>query len=383
MTSPYFSKNTRVVTRSVNRTRRCVGLSTTLKNNLEKSVAKASGHVKQEDEESSVSKQGEGLSSGIWSSGFNHPTVVQPKPGPDKSTPLLLSANSRSRRRDQVKVEYEERTESHDWQPPDWTEQLDHIRQMRSSRDAPVDVMGAEKCYDTDAPAEVRRYQVLVSLMLSSQTKDQVTGAAMQRLRAHGCTVDNIINTDDHTLGQLIYPVGFWKTKVKYLKQTSAMLQAEFGGDIPSTVEGLVRLPGVGPKMAHLAMLIAWNEVSGIGVDTHVHRISNRQGWTRERTKNPEKTRIALEDWLPRDLWSEINWLMVGFGQQVCLPINPLCSVCLNQHHCPSAHQAKRPKNGPPRSQTTTRVKLESGSLPYAKEDFQSQNLDHDRTVEG
>ncbi|CDQ99144.1 unnamed protein product [Oncorhynchus mykiss] len=156
------------------------------------------------------------------------------------------------------------------------------------------------------------------------------------------------------------------QTKVKYLKQTSVMLQREFRGDIPNTVEGLVRLPGVGPKMAHLAMDIAWHQVSGIGVDTHVHRISNRLGWTRGGTKNPEETRKALEDWLPRDLWSEINWLLVGFGQQVCLPVNPLCSVCLNQHSCPSAHQAspaKRPKAGSPRSPHSPKIKLEPGSL--------------------
>eukprot|EP00063_Salmo_salar_P066781 XP_014041616.1 PREDICTED: endonuclease III-like protein 1 [Salmo salar] len=140
------------------------------------------------------------------------------------------------------------------------------------------------------------------------------------------------------------------QTKVKYLKQMSVILQREFRGDIPNTVEGLVRLPGVGPKMAHLAMDIAWHQVSGIGG-----------------TKNPEETRKALEDWLPRDLWSEINWLLVGFGQQVCLPVNPLCSVCLNQHSCPSAHQAspaKRPKAGSPRSPhspKTSRVKLEPG----------------------
>lgn len=132
---------------------------------------------------------------------------------------------------------------------------------------------------------------MLVSLMLSSQTRDQVTAAAMQKLRAHGCTAGNILATDDHTLGTLIYPVGFWRVmpkrppprlfhlslnlksslfnppqnKVKYLKRTAAILQEQFGGDIPSDVEGLVHLPGVGPKMAHLAMDIAWNQVSGIG----------------------------------------------------------------------------------------------------------------------
>lgn len=97
------------------------------------------------------------------------------------------------------------------WEPPDWRKQLGFIRQMRSGRDAPVDTMGAEKCHDSTAPPQVRRFQVLVSLMLSSQTRDQVTAAAMRRLRAHGCTAENILATDDQTLGSLIHPVGFWR----------------------------------------------------------------------------------------------------------------------------------------------------------------------------
>uniref|UniRef100_H2TF85 Endonuclease III-like protein 1 n=1 Tax=Takifugu rubripes TaxID=31033 RepID=H2TF85_TAKRU len=251
---------------------------------------------------------------------------------PETDAPTL---SSHSRRRRQLKVEYDKdgsmpQLKTEPWEPPRWKTQLENIRAMRSGRDAPVDNMGADKCHDADAPAHVKRFQVLVSLMLSSQTKDQVTSAAMQKLRAHGCTVENILATNDETLGQLIYPVGFWRNKVKYLKLTSAMLQKEFGGDIPDSVEGLVRLPGVGPKMAHLAMDIAWDQVSGIGVDTHVHRISNRLGWLKKPTKTPEETRKSLEEWLPRELWSEINWLLVGFGQQVCLPVSPLCSVCLN-----------------------------------------------------
>lgn len=134
---------------------------------------------------------------------------------------------------------------------------------------------------------------MLISLMLSSQTKDHVTAGAMQRLREHDLSVDTVLNMDEETLGKLIYPVGFWRvngtyvfknmciyiqqistiknlqlssqTKVKYIKQATALIQQEFGGDIPDTVEGLIRLPGVGPKMAHLAMDIAWNQVSGIG----------------------------------------------------------------------------------------------------------------------
>ncbi|OWK50188.1 endonuclease III-like protein 1 isoform X1 [Lonchura striata] len=248
-----------------------------------------------------------------------------------------------SRRRKSVAIAYEagqgEGAEPRRarWEPPRWREQLQHIRDMRSSRDAPVDEMGVQTCYDSSAPPEVMRYQVLLALMLSSQTKDQVTSAAMLRLRRRGLSVDSVLQMDDETLGQIIYPVGFWRNKVKYIKQTTAILKQKYGGDIPSTVEELVQLPGVGPKMAHLAMHIAWDSVAGIAVDTHVHRISNRLKWVKKETKSPEETRVALEEWLPRDLWKEINWLLVGFGQQTCLPVKPRCSQCLNQDICPAA----------------------------------------------
>ncbi|XP_037830590.1 endonuclease III-like protein 1 isoform X2 [Kryptolebias marmoratus] len=368
MSSPFFTQSrtaTTRVTRSGGGQRSGGTLAAALRSRLSGRQSEAntapSVEVKVEAEEEKVSEQEEPFTAAP-STGDKllQQSTVQPKPEPEASPPR--------RRRRLVKLEYEKEDvasgiKTEDWEPPAWKRQLEFIRDMRSGRDAPVDKMGAEKCYDAGAPAHVRRFQVLVSLMLSSQTKDQVTAAAMQKLRTHGCTAQNVLATDDKTLGELIYPVGFWRNKVKYLKRTSAVLQEEFGGDIPNSVEGLVRLPGVGPKMAHLAMDIAWNQVSGIGVDTHVHRISNRLGWLRKPTKNPEDTRKALEEWLPRELWSEINWLLVGFGQQVCLPISPLCSVCLNQFSCPSAHRsspAKRPKSGPPRS-PSPRIKAEPG----------------------
>ena len=82
--------------------------------------------------------------------------------------------------------------------------------------------------------------------------------------------------------------------------------------------------------MAHLCMgaEYGWNTVTGIGVDVHVHRITNLWGWQAPPSKNPEETRMALESWLPRDKWKEINWLLVGFGQKVCLPIGRKCGDC-------------------------------------------------------
>lgn len=134
------------------------------------------------------------------------------------------------------------------------------------------------------------------------------------------------------------------QNKAKFLKQTSQILVDKYNSDIPNTVNELVKLPGVGPKMAHLCMNVAWGVVSGIGVDTHVHRITNRLKWTRKPTKDPEKTRIALEEWLPFELWDEINLILVGFGQTICTPVSPKCDKCANNGICPSAN-VKKPKS--------------------------------------
>ena len=240
-----------------------------------------------------------------------------------------------SKRRKHVKVVNDE-----DKSPANWLQVYENVLKMRSGRDAPVDRMGCEKAHDDKAEDKVRRFQCLVSLMLSSQTKDEVNFAAMTRLKERGLTPENIVAMSDKELGELIYPVGFWKRKVAYLKRTSEILLREYDGDIPDTVNGLVSLPGVGPKMAHLAMQVAWGVNSGIGVDTHVHRIVARLGWTSE-AKTPEQTRRSLESWLPREKWGEINWLFVGFGQQICLPVRPKCGECLNKDLCPYGRKHK------------------------------------------
>ncbi|RWS21993.1 endonuclease III-like protein 1, partial [Leptotrombidium deliense] len=140
---------------------------------------------------------------------------------------------------------------------------------------------------------------------------------------------------DESQIGELIKRVGFWKTKAKNIKKVANILKDEYNGDIPRTLEELLKLPGVGPKMALLAMNSAWNEVAGIAVDTHVHRIANRLAWVRKPTKQPEQTRKELESWLPKEYWNDINHDLVGFGQTICSAKNPSCSVCLNQKICP------------------------------------------------
>ena len=156
-------------------------------------------------------------------------------------------------------------------------------------------------------------------------------------LPSPGLTLENILAVDPVQLNEMIYVVGFHNNKTKYIKAAALILRDRFNGDIPDTVEGLMSLPGVGPKMAYLCMSAAWGRHEGIGVDVHVHRITNLWGW--HKTKMPEETRANLEAWLPRDRWHEINHLLVGFGQTICLPIGRKCGNCTLSERglCPSA----------------------------------------------
>jgi len=178
--------------------------------------------------------------------------------------------------------------------------------------------------------------------MLSSQTKDEVTDAAVSKLReaVGGClSIEAILAAEEGTIAEAISKVGFWRRKTQYIKQTAQLLQDNFYSEVPKTVDELCSLPGVGPKMAFLALQVAWKLNVGIGVDVHVHRITNRLGWHKLPTKNPEETRLNLQSWLPKELHPHINLMLVGFGQMVCLPVGPRCDSCdLNAAGlCPSA----------------------------------------------
>ncbi|KAF9618021.1 hypothetical protein IFM89_039418 [Coptis chinensis] len=229
--------------------------------------------------------------------------------------------------------------------PENWVEVLEGIRKMRSSENAPVDSMGCEKAGNSITSPKERRFAVLVSSLLSSQTKDEVNHGAIQRLLGNGLLVaEAIVNVDEETIKKLIYPVGFYTRKATNLKKIAKICLDKYEGDIPSTLEELLLLPGIGPKMAHLVMNVGWDNVQGICVDTHVHRICNRLKWVCS-TSSPEGTRVGLELWLPKEEWVPINPLLVGFGQTVCTPLRPRCGMCGINHLCPSAFKETTTKS--------------------------------------
>jgi endonuclease-3 len=211
--------------------------------------------------------------------------------------------------------------------PPGFHDEWRLIKELRKDRTAVVDTMGCERLADPRASEKDRRYHVLVSLMLSSQTKDTVNAAVMGALKARGLSVKRILDeTSEDEFHELIKPVGFHNVKTKNIRRATQILRDEYDEDVPNTMEELLALPGVGPKMALLVLKCAFDITAGISVDTHVHRISNQLGWTGGAPtldknsfacKEPEKTRKALEQWVPRDDWGDVNWLLVGLGQEV------------------------------------------------------------------
>lgn len=233
---------------------------------------------------------------------------------------------------------FEQGMSAKNFQPPsNWAEFFRRIVKYRKALPAPVDTIGCDCLLDTSAPKHVQRFQTLVALMLSSQTKDEVTAEAMGKLLKDGLTPENVDKMSEKKLNEYIIKVGFHNNKTKYIKAVSKILIERYNSTPPKTYEELIALPGVGPKMAHLFFQAADNQVYGIGVDTHVHRLCQRFHWVPDSVKTPEDTRKALESWLPKQHWSTINHHLVGLGQTVCTPINPMCAQCELQDICPNA----------------------------------------------
>ena len=216
------------------------------------------------------------------------------------------------------------------------------IERMRDRKDAPVDTQGAGCQSDATMPKEVQDFQTLTSLLLSVQTKDETTDLVMRRLVKEKFSLQTALDWSDEKLKTYIHEVNFNQKKVKYLKQCAQIIKTEHNGVVPNDYKAVLDLPGVGPKIANLFMQIAYNKLEGISVDTHVHRISNRLEWVS--TKSPTRTKDELELLLDRRYWVDINPLLVGFGQQICKPVNPRCTDCLLQDQCPEGLRRKAGK---------------------------------------
>jgi endonuclease-3 len=173
-----------------------------------------------------------------------------------------------------------------------------------------------------------KSFKVLISTVLSARTKDETTEEVSKRLFKRVKNINDLLSVKQEELEELIYPVGFYKTKAKHLKELAKIVKNEYNGKIPNKLEDLIKLPGVGRKTANLVITLAFDDY-GICVDTHVHRICNR--WEFVNTETPEETEMELRKKLPKEYWKTINNLLVVFGREICSPI-PKCDKCFEHY---------------------------------------------------
>ena len=176
-------------------------------------------------------------------------------------------------------------------------------------------------------------FQVLIGTLLSARTQDATTAAASERLFAVAHTPKTMAALTVKQIERLIYPVSFYRHKARHVKATCQILVDRFHSRVPSTMEELLTLPGVGRKTANLVLILAFKSVKNICVDTHVHRISNRLGWVK--TATPDETEQALYEATPARWWPIINLYLVTWGQNVCRPVYPRCGECVISKWCP------------------------------------------------
>lgn len=174
-------------------------------------------------------------------------------------------------------------------------------------------------------------FRVLIACLLSLRTQDRTTAAASNRLFSLAETPEELSSLAVETIEKSIYPVGFYRNKARTLKNIAEDLVVNYGSRVPDTLDGLLKLKGVGRKTANLVISVGYNK-PGICVDTHVHRITNRWGYVS--TKTPDETETALREKLPKRYWKQINNLLVMFGQNCCKPVSPLCSSCPINDYC-------------------------------------------------
>jgi endonuclease III len=189
-------------------------------------------------------------------------------------------------------------------------------------------------------------FHILIGTMLSARTQDATTLAASTRLFRAARTPQAMAQLPVRRIQQLIYPVSFYRDKARHVKAACRLLSTRFGGEVPSTMEELLLLPGVGRKTANLVLILAFRSRKNICVDTHVHRISNRLGWVR--TSTPEETEQALYRTTSSRWWPNVNLYLVTWGQNVCRPVFPRCHDCVLRVSCPQIGVTRRARKPAP-----------------------------------
>jgi endonuclease-3 len=168
-------------------------------------------------------------------------------------------------------------------------------------------------------------FKILIGTILSARTRDEVTTAVIKALFSRFKNPDELSRANLNDIKKRIKKIGFYNVKASRLKEVSQLIIKKYNGEVPSNLDDLLTLPGVGRKTANCVLVYGFKKAA-IPVDIHVHRISNRIGIVN--TKNPEETENVLQKSIDKKYWIRVNETFVTFGQNICLPIKPKCNVC-------------------------------------------------------
>jgi endonuclease III len=182
-------------------------------------------------------------------------------------------------------------------------------------------------------------YQLLVATILSAQCTDERVNIVTNDLFAKYPHVQDLAAISQPELEKIIHSAGFFRMKAKNIIACSKGLMEKFGGEVPARLEDLVQLAGVGRKTANVVLGQAFNIASGVVVDTHVHRLSNRFGLSTQNT--PEQIEQDLMRLYPEGDWIDIGSVFILHGRKTCKARGPLCGACRIAHICPSALPAQ------------------------------------------
>lgn len=182
-------------------------------------------------------------------------------------------------------------------------------------------------------------YHLLIAVILSAQTTDAGVNKVTPVLFERFPEPEDLAGADPAEVEEIVRPTGFFRNKTKSIMGAARMIVAEYGGEVPDTMEGLISLPGVARKTANIVISNAFGKVEGIAVDTHVFRLAHRFGLSEE--KDPDKVERDLMEVFPRDEWFHVNYRFIDHGRAVCTAKRPVCGTCALNDVCPSAFTVK------------------------------------------
>lgn len=179
-------------------------------------------------------------------------------------------------------------------------------------------------------------FTLTIAVLLSAQTTDAGVNKVTPELFARYGTPEAMAQADPEDVMRIIHSIGFYRNKAKNCIATAQMIMADFGGEVPHTMEELQMLPGVGRKTANIVLNLAFGIVEGIAVDTHVFRIAHKLKFASPSADTPAKTEAALLALYPKEYWGALNHQWVLFGREYCIARRPRCAECFIAHLCPS-----------------------------------------------